>query len=331
MLSSTRASCFRKKIFRRPLSGSVFWRSASDLESTMARTSPRKRLLARVNHLLASLNMSLCLPARRVFLAARVAFLAAFACFLVPALPQTAAQPPHDPRTSKIIQTLGQGRSIRETDLSPDGNYIAWNVSGSGGGIKVAPLNDPVHPRDITACTGGAKGRESGIAWSPDSKTLAFFSDCTPDHKTGIFTDGVITSAAPHQLSQLNGYAESLQYSPDGKFLTFFYVEGATRPSGALAAMKPPSGVIGVEGLEVQRVAAVDASTGNLTQITPANLHVYEFDWSPDSQKVAYVAVPPPGEDNWWTAKLYTQSLTGQPKVLFDPNTTAGPLHGLQL
>jgi dipeptidyl aminopeptidase/acylaminoacyl peptidase len=291
--------------------------------------------------------MSLCLPARRVFFAARVAFLAAFACFLVPALPQTAAQPPHDPRISKIIQTLGQGRSIRETDLSPDGNYIAWNVSGSGGGIKVAPLNDPVHPKDITACTGGAKGRESGIAWSPDSKTLAFFSDCTPDHKTGIFTDGVITSAAPHQLSQLNGYAESLQYSPDGKFLTFFYVEGATRPSGALAAMKPPSGLIGVEGLEVQRVAAVDAATGVLTQITPANLHVYEFDWSADSNKLTYIAAPPPGEDNWWTAKLYVQELVRAitsegtvhwqslaettPKVLFDPNTTHGPLHGLQL
>ena len=81
--------------------------------------------------------------------------------------------------------------------------------------------------------------------------------------------------------------------------------------------MKPPSGVIGVEGLEVQRVAAVDPTDRPSHQFTPANLHVYEFDWSPDSQKLAYIAAPPPGEDNWWTAKLYTQSQleSGEPQV----------------
>ncbi len=165
--------------------------------------------------------------------------------------------------------------------------------------------------------------------------------------KLALFTADVTTSTAPHLLAQLNGYAKSLQYSPDGKFLSFLYVEGATRPSGALAAMKPPSGVIGVEDVEVQRVAAVDATTGNLSQITPANLHVYEFDWSGDSKNLTYIAAPPPGEDNWWTAKLYTQPVAemyeqmssarrdsingGDPKVIFDPGTTAGPLHGLQI
>jgi len=123
-------------------------------------------------------------------------------------------------------------------------------------------------------------------------------------------------------------------------------VEGATRPSGALAAEKPPSGVIGVEGLEVQRVAAVDVASGQLTQITPEKLHVFEFDWSPDSSKLAYVAAAPPGENNWWVAKLYTQAVEtlheqmssaqrdegfGSPTVILDPPTVAGPLHGLQI
>jgi hypothetical protein len=129
--------------------------------------------------------------------------------------------------------------------------------------------------------------------------------------------------------------------------LSFLYVEGATRPSGALAAEKPPSGVIGVEGLEVQRVAAVDFASGQLTQITPEKLHVFEFDWSPDSTKLAYVAAAPPGENNWWMAKLYTGSVIemiefagkkgergvagGKPTAILDPSTVAGPLHGLQI
>jgi len=280
--------------------------------------------------------MSLCRLSRLVFRAAAPVLIIASACIVFPAFAQNATQPAHDPRIAQIIQTLGQGRSIHETNLSPDGHSIAWNVSGTGGGIKVAPLNDPAHPRDVTACTGGVKGRESGLAWSPDSKHLAFFSDCTQgettgDKKTAIFLADPATSAAPHQLSQLNGFAKDLQYSPDGKLLSFLYVEGATRPSGALAAMKPPSGVIGVEGLEVQRVAAVDSASGQIRELTPANLHVYEFDWSPDSQKLAYIAAPPPGENNWWVARLYTQALSGQPQVVFDPNSSAGPLHGLQL
>ena len=111
--------------------------------------------------------------------------------------------------------------------------------------------------------------------------------------------------------------------------------------------MDSPSGVIGVEHVEVQRVATVDSATGQIAQVTPANLHIYEYDWSPDSTKLAYIAATPPGEDNWWTAKLYAESLVnastysgsirsnsiiGQtPNILFDPTTTTGPLHGLQI
>ena len=64
---------------------------------------------------------------------------------------------------------------------------------------------------------------------------------------------------------------------------------------------------------------------------TPANLHVYEFDWRPDSKGLAYVAADPPGENNWWVAKLYTQALDGEPKAILAPAEVAGPLHGLQI
>jgi dipeptidyl aminopeptidase/acylaminoacyl peptidase len=133
------------------------------------------------------------------------------------------------------------------------------------------------------------------------------------------------------QLSHLHGYVHEPAWSPDGKSIGVLYVEGATRPSGALDAMKPPSGVIGVEGLEVQRVASIDVATGQASEITPAGLHVYEFDWSPDSTKLAYVAAPPPGENNWWVAKLYTQLIDGPPMPVLNPSTVDGPLHGLQI
>jgi len=260
-----------------------------------------------------------------IFRAALLVVVGTFTC--ISALCQSGGSPAHDPRIGQILDSLEQAHAIQQTDLSPDGNLIAWNA----GGIEVAPLTDPSHPKAITACAAGQKGRESGFAWSPDSKELAFFSSCTPDHKPAIFLASPGSDASPRLLATLNGFAKDLQWSPDGKLLSFLYVEGATRPSGALAAMKPPSGVIGVEGLEIQRVAAADATNGQIRELTPATLHVYEYDWSPDSQKLAYIAAPPPGEDNWWSAKLYNQSLSGQPQVLVDPTSGKSSVFGLQI
>jgi dipeptidyl aminopeptidase/acylaminoacyl peptidase len=104
--------------------------------------------------------------------------------------------------------------------------------------------------------------------------------------------------------------------------------------------MDAPSGVIGEDGIEVQRVAAVAASVPIAAPqpaapvfLTPANLHVYEFDWSPDSTTLAYVAADPPGENNWWVAKLYTQTAAAdsKPSVVLAPSDVSGPLHGLQI
>ncbi|HEX3661257.1 MAG TPA: S9 family peptidase [Acidobacteriaceae bacterium] len=251
----------------------------------------------------------------------------------VSALGQTApAAPVHDPRITQLISSLDQVRMIRETALSPDGNLIEWGLAGHGGSeIEVAPLDDPSAARQVTACTSGSHGQEHNAVFSPDSRQLAFFSSCNVDHRTAIDLADAAGSSAPRQLVELNGFAKEMQWSPDGKHLTFLYVEGATRPSGALAAEKPPSGVIGVEGLEVQRVASVDVASGKLTQITPPHLHVFEFDWSPDSSQLVYVAAAPPGENNWWIAKLYRQKPDQEPTAILDPQTVTGSLHGLQI
>ena len=259
---------------------------------------------------------------------------------------QAPAAPAHDPRIPKIMSALGEAKTIRGTDLSPDGKHIVWEVGGRGGSdIELAPLDRPESAKRITACSNGEKGPESNAVFSPDSKQLAFFSECTSDHKPAVFLADVVGGSAPRRLAALDGYAKEMEWSPDGKLLSFLYVEGATRPSGALAAEKPQTGVIGVEGLEVQRVAAVDVGSGSLTQITPEKLHVFEFDWSPDSKKLVYVAAPPPGRTTggWrsstrsrWkgcTSKCPSKKKVGfgEPRAILDPQTVSGSLHGLQI
>ena len=236
----------------------------------------------------------------------------------------------------EVLQGLNRGRSIGQVAISPDGKRLAWIDGGRGGGdILVAPLDDLKQSERVTAAAKPDEHCQEGeMTWEPDSKALAFFSDCAhPDVQDDLYISRMDGTAA-RRLTELKGYEEEPAFSPDGTKIAFLYVANATRPSGALAAMKPWSGVIGEENVEIQRVAFVktDAAAPAVpTEATPANLHVYEFNWSPDSKSLAYVAANPPGENNWWVANLYTQKLDGEAKAILEPAKVSGAFHGLQI
>jgi dipeptidyl aminopeptidase/acylaminoacyl peptidase len=256
---------------------------------------------------------------------------------LCPVLKSSVAQAPKPDSPSAQIDSLmrgvGRTRSISQVALSPDGKRIAWSESRN---LFVAQYNDLAKPQRITAATSPDQHcSDADPVWAPDSSSLAFFSDCgSADGQNDLYLTR-LDSKPPIRITELKGFVHEPAFSPDGSKIAFLYVEGATRPAGALAAMKPPSGVIGEDGIEVQRVAVIAADGSQPSKpdfVTPANLHAYEFDWSPDSRSVAYVAAPPPGENTWWTAKLYTQEIAGDtPHVVLDPVTVSGPLHGLQI
>jgi dipeptidyl aminopeptidase/acylaminoacyl peptidase len=240
-----------------------------------------------------------------------------------------------DGRIAQVLDSLNRGHNVSEVAISPDGKRLAW-IEGqrAGGDIRVAPIGDLRNPSRVTAARSGEHCRETEIAWAPDSKKLAFFSDCAePGDQLDLYMSR-LDGAVPRRLTELRGVPQAPAFSPDGTKIAFLYVEGGTRSAGALAAMKPPSGVIGEDGVEIQRVAVLPvggSAPALLSQVTPPNLHVYEFDWAPDSKGLAYIAADPPGENNWWVAKLYTQDLAGKPKSILDPAAVAGPLHGLQI
>jgi dipeptidyl aminopeptidase/acylaminoacyl peptidase len=227
--------------------------------------------------------------------------------------------------------------------ISPDGATVAWTLRGrEGAAIHLSSLADPAKPTLITLPNTTACSVSSPI-WAPDSQTLAFVSNCTspsdkPESKDKaspeqeqIFLWSKSTGAV-RQLTHLTGNLEQPAFSPDGKSIAFLFVENATRSAGALDAMKPWSGVIGEDGVEIQRVYSTNVDTAAGTWLTPANLHVYEFTWSPSAHDIAFIAANPPGENNWWVAKLYTEAPgASEPHVVFDPNTTPTAMHGLQI
>jgi len=238
-----------------------------------------------------------------------------------------------DPRIERVLAELGKTRAISMARLSPDGQRLAWVVSTKGKPLVEVAKADGSEARPVASIQAGSCS-QTDIAWGPDSRHLAFLSDCgNSDKHKDLFVADANDPKGLKKLSVLKGPAQQLTWAPNGHALGFLYVENGTRRSSALEAAKPAEGEIGVDGVEVQRVATVSAEGGAPSLLTPAGSHVYEFAWSPDAQRLAYVAAPPPGDNNWWIAKLLVQDAQAgaAAKVVVDPATTRGSLHGLQL
>ena len=263
------------------------------------------------------------------------------AAALATPLAYAAADPtsaPADPRIASMLEQLGKVRSIDEAALSPDGRKLAWVVDTAGApAIEIADA-DGRHAHALGANGSPGSCSQGNIAWAPDSRQLAFLSDC--GQKAGsassaqlFIADTAAAQQPARQVGRLDGNASALHWSADGKQIAMLYVAGATREASALAAAKPATGEIGVDGAEMQRIAEIDLASGQLSTLTPADSYIYEFDWSADNRQLVYTAAPAPGDANWWVAKLYTQpaQVGAAPQLLVDVGQVSGSLHGLQM
>lgn len=225
-------------------------------------------------------------------------------------------------RESKIDNVLQQLEQVHEfsgVTISPDGQFVTWTEAAKdSGGTELFLLrwkDAGAKPIRISAGDGAHAFEEHSVAWSPDSTHVAFLSNALSSQEQ-IFVIPVGGGRAK-QITHLNGYLADMRWSPDGRELAFLYAENGGG-GGPLEAEPAQTGVIGAQ-IHNQRIAVVN-SGGDVRQLSPADLNVYEYDWHPDGRHFAAIAAPGPADNNWWIAKLYVlDSGSGEMAVTYHP------------
>ncbi len=240
------------------------------------------------------------------------------------AVAPTAAATPQKPPVDAVFDSLSRVRHFHDVTISSDGKRVAWSEKvrdkdrrESLGAISVADLPSG-KPRRLTAASDGRAHRERGAVFSPDGSTVAFLSDAAKERQLQIWVAPSAGGAAK-ALTRVQGQLDHLLWSPDGRSIAFLFVEGSTQETGALVAYKHDSGVV-EETIEEQRIAVADVATGGVRQVSPADLYVYDYDWSPDGGSFAAEAAKGSGTNNYWIAELYVVAAgTGQARSVWKP------------
>jgi dipeptidyl aminopeptidase/acylaminoacyl peptidase len=188
---------------------------------------------------------------------------------------------PRRPFGQLWIMTLADGKSIclssgsepsDALEWSPDGKWIAYSGhAGDKSGLIVARSNgsDPKYlgPLEGTNAPLPTTGRT--IAWSPDSKQIAYVS-ATPGPETGDASgDPIVITRYLYKPTASEG---NLHFN-DNKRLHIF---------------------------------AVDVASGKSRQLTSGVFYEHSIDWSPGGHEIAYISNRAKDDDQYFNYDLFT-------------------------
>ncbi len=251
----------------------------------------------------------------------------AFGCLWAPVAANGTAIATASPPVKTALRLLAAVHRFVGVAVSPDGQRVAW--------VEVIPAADPLRaghsvlflkelraPNNaaerVRAAGDGREHDEHGIAWSPDAKRIAFLAQSGTRGQSQVYLMDV-ASKAVRRLTDVKGDLADLRWSPDGRSLAFLFIPNAPRTPGPLGPTARDAGVVESKVYE-QRIAVLELNGGRLRMVSPPDLYVYEYDWSPDGTKFAISAAHGNGDNNWWIAKLYSLSASsGQLRPIASP------------
>ncbi|WP_443748160.1 S9 family peptidase [Asticcacaulis solisilvae] len=201
--------------------------------------------------------------------------------------------------------------------LSPDGSRTSTFELVNGSSHPVVTIRN-AQGAIVATSDPCATCHYGDAAWSPDGRALAVVA---ADDKAGMQSVYVVEGGNVRLLATLKGTLDAVRWSSDGKSIAVLAVENPHKLVGATQAGAKQVGEIGIaEGIDEQRIAVVPAAGGALKMVSPGDTWVYEYDWTPDGQGFVATAAKGDGDNNWWTARLESFTLSGESRVIAAPD-----------
>jgi dipeptidyl aminopeptidase/acylaminoacyl peptidase len=206
------------------------------------------------------------------------------------------------------VPTIEQNLNLRSAagpQISPDGKYVAYEVSKTNWEenafeteIWVARVAAPHDPYQLTT----GKKSSSIPRWSPDGHELAFLSD--RDGKKQIYVISLMGGEA-RQVSKAEAAVNAFKWMPDGKALVYTASDATSKE---MKDRKEKYGDFEIVKSEYEMTNLwLQPVEGKATRITSAkDFSVTGFSISPDGAKIAFVAAANPTPGASGTSDLYT-------------------------
>jgi dipeptidyl aminopeptidase/acylaminoacyl peptidase len=216
--------------------------------------------------------------------------------------------PGETPTSARLPVTPGAIYDVRtpsDAQLTPDGGHIAFVVSEW--------IGDQPKRRTriwtVSTTSGATRPLTSGASndanprWSPDGQRLAFTSQrehTGDDEKPQLY---VMPAAGgqPRLLCQMPNGVSDPAWSPDGTCIAFLSLDGP-----------PPQRDPIVVGPGRHRRLWTIRLDGDVPEpVTPPNMTVWEYVWSPDGRCFAVYYSTGPDETDWYRGQLGTVEACG--------------------
>ena len=190
---------------------------------------------------------------------------------------------------STVAPTVDQILSLRRVaspEISPDGRYVAYTVRDTN-------WDDDAYETEIWIADVGAgtryqltnaKKSSQSPAWSPDGLRLAFTSDRTDKRQLYIINP---RGGDAEPLTSGDAGVGTFAWSPDGKSIAYTVTDPK---SAAIKEREKKYGEFRIveQDYRMSHLFVLDMATRASRQLTNGPFTVGSFDWSPDSQSIAF-------------------------------------------
>ncbi|MBS3777466.1 MAG: S9 family peptidase [Bacteroidales bacterium] len=229
------------------------------------------------------------------------------------------------PDTSRWIPELSmQYKRITATQISPDGDYVAYVVREPVISKTQSTFRRHLH---VAAADGSVdnqytRGKHSNFhpRWSPDGKKIAFLS--TRGGKPQVYLIR-LNGGEAYPITDAPTGISGFQWSPDGKRIAYLMKDPKSKAEKKREKQKRDVNRVNQEfrynHLYTTRVKQADDTTRKVPRLTRGEFHVTGFDWSPDGKTIAFVHQPTPRANSQWNKDISTvPSDSGKVKALVE-------------